>query len=171
MCLPVSQLAQVVLHRCLTVFAAAGSLAHSSSSMSEAAQGSLTCGVCSCCRWSSHVRLCSLGPRGSAGAGFPPVVHELCHGQATYFADIPAQGERHLSFSVNATFAGISRPAENGALLLHLSKLLTCTSHLAPRFIKNEGCKAMCKKPLLVIAPFTWLAALSLATVIGSCFP
>ena len=44
MCLPVSQLAQVVLHCRLAEFAAAGSLAHSSS-MSEADQGSLTSGV------------------------------------------------------------------------------------------------------------------------------
>ena len=51
------------------------------------------------------MHLCSVRSRGSAGAGFPPAVHELCHGQATNSADIPAQGKQHLLFSVSVTFA------------------------------------------------------------------
>jgi len=119
------------------------------------------------------VHLCSLGPRGSAGAGFPPAVHELRHGQAKNSADIPAQGKQHLSFSVSATFAGNIATfdlLQDGALLLHLGKLFTCTSHLAPRYIQNGMCKAMRNKPHLITLS-TWLAALSLATVIGSSFP
>jgi len=119
------------------------------------------------------VHLCSVGSRGSAGAGFPPALHELCHGQATYFADIPAQGKQHLSFSVIATFAGNITTLDlmqNGALLLHLGNWFTRTSHLALRCIPNGMCKAMRNKPHR-IALFTWLAALSSATVIGSSFP
>jgi len=119
------------------------------------------------------VHLCSVGSRGSAGAGVPPAVHELRHGQATHSADIPAQGKQHLSFSVSSTLAGKTATFDllkDGALLLHLHTLVTRTSHFAVRDIPNGMCKDMRNKPHF-IALFTWLAALSSATVIRSFSP
>ena len=118
------------------------------------------------------MHLCSVRSRGSAGAGFPPAVHELCHGQATNSADIPAQGKQHLLFSVSVTFCNnivSSDLLKDVALLLHLGTLVTRTSHLTVRYAPNGMCKAMRNKPHL-IPLFTWLAALSLATVSGSSF-